>query len=313
MSLLVYFAVLVVAAAGALFGLDLMTAPLPSKPFVPIIGTVNAPDKLERRVAAQRDQAAQGDAKQALSPVYPANPAGEKKEVRTVYPPSNVTTSNVTTGAASTASSAPAQPQTDQTQPAAQALQEAAASVQHLPQSPPPATSPSLSPAITAKDEPKADVATAAKPKVEPVKAAETKPSEQSAEHPASQVLAQPTANRCDVQACGAAYHSFRAADCTYQPFEGPRRACVAPPAAQPRSAERMRLREYDPRQERTARTFDQARAVRDYDSDGEEVPAAARPRPVRPVDDVEDDDYDTPRPPGRVFLIDPGYRRPWR
>ena len=115
--------VLVVAAAGALFGLDLMTAPLPSKPFVPIIGTVNAPDKLERLVAAQRDQAAQGDAKQALSPVYPANPAGEKKEARTVDPPSNVTTSNVTTGAASTVSSAPAQLQTDQTQPAAQALQ----------------------------------------------------------------------------------------------------------------------------------------------------------------------------------------------
>ncbi len=38
MSFLVYFVVLVVAAAGALFGLDLMTAPLPSKPFVPIIG-----------------------------------------------------------------------------------------------------------------------------------------------------------------------------------------------------------------------------------------------------------------------------------
>ena len=100
-----------------------MTAPLPSKPFVPIIGTVNAPDKLERLVAAQRDQAAQGDAKQALSPVYPANPAGEKKEARTVDPPSNVTTSNVTTGAASTVSSAPAQLQTDQTQTAAQALQ----------------------------------------------------------------------------------------------------------------------------------------------------------------------------------------------
>ncbi len=64
-------------------------------------------------------------------------------------------------------------------------------------------------------------MATAVEPKVEPVKAAETKPSEQSADHPASQVPATPTANRCDVQACGAAYHSFRAADCTYQPFEG--------------------------------------------------------------------------------------------
>ena len=49
-----------------------------------------------------------------------------------------------------------------------------------------------------------------------------------------------------------------------------------------------------------------------DYDFDGEEIPAAAR-RPVRPVDDDEDDDYEAPRPPGRVFLIDPGYWRPWR
>jgi hypothetical protein len=36
--------------------------------------------------------------------------------------------------------------------------------------------------------------------------------------------------NRCDVQACSSAYQSFRAADCTYQPFEGARRICEKPP-----------------------------------------------------------------------------------
>src|SRR6187397_2853804 len=36
--------------------------------------------------------------------------------------------------------------------------------------------------------------------------------------------------NRCDVQACGSAYKSFRAADCTYQPFDGPRRVCGKAP-----------------------------------------------------------------------------------
>ncbi len=35
--------------------------------------------------------------------------------------------------------------------------------------------------------------------------------------------------NRCDVQACGA-YKSFRASDCTYQPFDGPRRVCGKAP-----------------------------------------------------------------------------------
>ncbi len=32
---------------------------------------------------------------------------------------------------------------------------------------------------------------------------------------------------RCDVQACSARYHSFTASDCTYQPFDGPRRLCT--------------------------------------------------------------------------------------
>ena len=29
---------------------------------------------------------------------------------------------------------------------------------------------------------------------------------------------------KCDVAACGAAYRSFRATDCSWQPFDGPRR-----------------------------------------------------------------------------------------
>ena len=32
---------------------------------------------------------------------------------------------------------------------------------------------------------------------------------------------------RCNVNACTAAYHSFRASDCTYQPSNGPRRLCT--------------------------------------------------------------------------------------
>jgi hypothetical protein len=31
---------------------------------------------------------------------------------------------------------------------------------------------------------------------------------------------------KCDIAACSAAYHSFRASDCTWQPFDGPRRFC---------------------------------------------------------------------------------------
>ena len=35
-------------------------------------------------------------------------------------------------------------------------------------------------------------------------------------------------ANSCNAQACYSAYQSFRASDCTYQPFEGPRRLCTS-------------------------------------------------------------------------------------
>lgn len=31
----------------------------------------------------------------------------------------------------------------------------------------------------------------------------------------------------CDLQACAAAYRSFRSSDCTYQPYQGPRRLCT--------------------------------------------------------------------------------------
>jgi hypothetical protein len=37
---------------------------------------------------------------------------------------------------------------------------------------------------------------------------------------------AAPGQPKCDVAACSAAYHSFRAIDCSWQPFDGPRRFC---------------------------------------------------------------------------------------
>jgi len=40
------------------------------------------------------------------------------------------------------------------------------------------------------------------------------------------ETAAAPSGNRCDIQACTDAYKSFRASDCTYQSYEGPRRVC---------------------------------------------------------------------------------------
>jgi len=36
-----------------------------------------------------------------------------------------------------------------------------------------------------------------------------------------------PAAAHCNIAACSAAYRSFRASDCTYQPFDGERRVCT--------------------------------------------------------------------------------------
>jgi hypothetical protein len=43
--------------------------------------------------------------------------------------------------------------------------------------------------------------------------------------------------NKCDVAACSAAYQSFRASDCTFQPMEGPRKVCDRAPDTTQRAA----------------------------------------------------------------------------
>jgi hypothetical protein len=51
-------------------------------------------------------------------------------------------------------------------------------------------------------------------------------PSITAPEQGAAQPAAENAQPKCDVAACSAAYRSFRASDCSWQPFEGPRRLC---------------------------------------------------------------------------------------
>jgi hypothetical protein len=58
-------------------------------------------------------------------------------------------------------------------------------------------------------------------------------PAANAADAPTAIAVEEPPPPKCDVSACGAAYFSFTAVDCTYQPSIGPRRLCTkgAPPA----------------------------------------------------------------------------------
>ena len=81
----------------------------------------------------------------------------------------------------------------------------------------------------------------AAKPATAPVQTvSKPQPEQTTAQAPAPIMVpepvavATPPAPKCDLEACAAAYHSFTPEDCTYQPFDGPRRLCTkgTPPAA---------------------------------------------------------------------------------
>jgi penicillin-binding protein 1A len=58
------------------------------------------------------------------------------------------------------------------------------------------------------------------------------KPREPAADTVAVEAPDTNAAPKCDVQACTAAFSSFRASDCTYQPFAGPRRLCEFRPTS---------------------------------------------------------------------------------
>jgi hypothetical protein len=98
----------------------------------------------------------------------------------------------------------------------------------HAAPAPPPAPPPAPAPApVAVQRPPETPNATLGAPIVPPGLAAPVA----RAPAPATQAAA-PSAEpepqvRCNIDACTAAYHSFRATDCTYLPSSGPRRLCT--------------------------------------------------------------------------------------
>lgn len=282
MSFLVYFAVLLVAAASALFGLDLLTSPLPpEKPKAQVAGTAQPPNKLARREAEKL--AADKQANAALTPVYP-RPADENNNVRMVYPPTSDTLASVK---GETTGSGKAEADTAQQPVAQQPAQQQAEAPQPQPAQPQQA----LQQALLTPPAPQQQF-TPAQPA-------------QSAAAPAATPVTQPSGPQCDVSACAAAYRSFNAADCTYQPFEGGRRLCEKSPAGeQARTAESATPKAPEIKPQRSLRQASDDTRMRDVVRRVKELTARS----------FDDDDFDdVPLRGRRVIVIERGREDFWR
>jgi hypothetical protein len=238
MSFVIYFAVLLVSAAAVMFGVDLVSSPLPKMPPSVQIGRAVPAQQAARGPQDEKPAVETGHADGALSPVYPARPAGGE-DVRVVYPPTTGPGSDakvarpadgLTDEAAAALASRGREPATDGAAPREQ--------TNGLQQAPAPADKASSQP-----DNAQADNAQPNNAQADKAQAANN------------------VANSCNVQVCEAAYRSFRASDCTYQPFEGSRQLCARgdgdvpeAEASQPKQQQEARTQPDEPRRKRSAR-----------------------------------------------------------
>jgi len=248
MAFLLYFVVILVSAASVLFGLDLMTSPLPSVPNVPIGRSAQvAPAASAAPAAKGVHEAKQAADSRALTPVYPAYPAATPRQQALSEPPEQ---------------QAAAAPQEAQDTPTPQ--RQAAAP-------PAPAQPPAATPATAPDVAPQPAVA-------------------QSRTH-------------CDLQACAAAYHSFRASDCSYQPYPGLRQVCARSGGAASGATRSQPARAvYAPR--RLQPPLPTAGGASD-DHELDEVT-----RIVRKMTRAEDGDVAVRDSQGRIIIVHPGPAR---
>jgi hypothetical protein len=74
------------------------------------------------------------------------------------------------------------------------------------------------------------------------------------------------------VQACASAYKSFRASDCTYQPFGGDRRVCGKAPEQRADREQRDERQRRSWSQREDSREADRRARWRVYDEDGDDT-----------------------------------------
>jgi hypothetical protein len=230
----------VLFSMGIVFGLGLLssTEKIQANGQSPYLAKVEGTADRARRVE---------DDQRTLSPIYPSAPkvAGDDSAP-----------------AAQTATTDGSAKNESKSEPATKLDQAKQALTQPAPKAEASATAPPQAATTTGSAE------TDAKPVPTPVTASAAPPANATP-------IPNASANSCDVSACAAAYRSFRESDCTYQPFDGPRRACVNPPAqtqASTQPAPQVSPQASSPPRQRTP------------------VNAAAPPRPPANIDDVADE-----------------------
>jgi hypothetical protein len=226
LSFLIYFFVLVISTAGVLFGLDLVTSPLPPQPNVPIGRTVQIspqPQQPQKQAKQQKPPSPQADRQadeRALTPVYPASPTLPPQPRQPT--PKEAWMPPPESGAAPAVPAAPAKAAPSSGPTATPNVGEAA-------QPPEPAAT--------------SDVAQMAQ-QPEPVAPAE-----------------QQASAACNLQVCAAAHPSFRPSDCTYLTYRGVRRACTVPAgamaSAEPHASTKPRVRQPGGLRPATRRGYD--------------------------------------------------------
>lgn len=270
MKFFVYIAILLVAIGGILLEIDWLTKPkLETKSPLQTVSMAVSP-------SATRAKAKTEGPNDDLGPVYPK----KTDEPRSVGSVTSWPQSAETAGAGST--SVPAVPET-----VAQAE---------------PKTEPSQKPA--------AETTGAATPaeRAEPSTVGSASVGSNNTNAPSTAALATtppaPVANiaapnRCDVQACSSAYQSFRASDCTYQPFGGPRRVCERPPGTGQKVASQ-------PREPQSAS------AARRSNKDAELREVVRRVKQITVPAEADDEDDSNSGRGERVIVIERPARRSW-
>ncbi len=199
MSFVLYVVVLIVSISSVMMGLDWLSTPPPA--LHTMVRTASAPAKSALTAVRAKSVETTGSKAQSTRTARSDVPKSAVAKLRTPKPAAKPPVVSVGLGPASaqTTAEASAQPvATDGTMTA-------------------------MAHAIAGADEPTQPSATnQANPTAQPNASEQASLTGQP-----DAIMQEAAAPRCDVQACETRYHSFRASDCTYQPYGAPRRLCT--------------------------------------------------------------------------------------